>query len=75
MYLIIKNSEVVECQTALELAFHGNVTVTDSGKVYINGMRDTMSHNMKEWTNAEARENFARTRLSRYFTIYKAERL
>ena len=75
MYLIIKNGEAIECHTALELAFHGYVIVTNSGKVYVNGIIDSMSYNMKEWTNAEACKDFARTRLSRYFTIYKAERL
>ena len=75
MYLIIKNGEAVECQTALELASCFDISINDNGRVFFEGRMDTISYNPEKWTKQEMLIDFVRTRLPKFKRIYKAERL
>lgn len=74
-YITLKDCEIVEHNTLLDLAAHFEIEVSDNGVVTIDGRIDTISYKMSEFTKQEAYEDFVKTRLSHFKTIYKAERL
>lgn len=72
---IVKNCELLEFDNYLDLSYMFNIQISDKGKITFNNIEDTISYNMEEWTINEIRIDFAKTRLSKFVTIIKGEKL
>ena len=75
MYTFIKNCEIVECETLLEVADYFEILILDNGKIRFNGKIDTISYKLDEWTPEEILKDFVKTRLPKFVKIYRSERL
>jgi hypothetical protein len=75
MYTFIKNCEIVECDTLLEVASHFEILILENGQIRFNGKIDTISYKLDEWTPEEIKKDFVKTRLAKFVKIYKSERL
>lgn len=75
MFIILKNCELVECHTLLELGSHFDIKITDTGRVYLDGKLDTISYNMEKYSHQEAYLDFIRYRLHNFKVIYSAKKL
>jgi hypothetical protein len=73
MYIFLKNCEIIECHSLLEVASYFDINISEKGIVTIDGQQDTISYNMKNYTKEKAYKDFVATRLSRFKTFYKGE--
>lgn len=69
------NGTLVECGSALALAYLYDVRIDDKGVVTVGDKTHSMSYKMDEWSEHEALFDFCRWHLPKLFKIYKGERL
>ncbi len=46
-----------------------DIQISDTGVITIDGVQDTISYNMKEYTKERALKDFCSTRLSKFSTL------
>ncbi len=75
IYLTEIEGQLQEANSLLELMLFFNIDITEKGEVIFEDKKDTISYDMTQWTVTEVLCDFAKHRLSKFKTIYKAERL
>jgi len=80
MYIILNRGEIIESDRLVGILFFFNCGISEKGVVTFEGIEDTVTYNMEEYTNMEALTDFANNRLitllkRKGIIIYKGERL
>lgn len=81
MYILKTKYEMLyEFDTIEDVADYFHICTNIRGEVYFNGLMDTITYNISEYTQEEVIKDFIRTRLLKLinnagYTIYKCEKL
>ena len=77
MYIILKNCELIECASLMEVGSHYDIKVNEQGRVFYKGILQPTPYRMGPggYTQAEALADFVKNKLCKVTPIYKAEKL
>ena len=72
-YIVDFKNSFVPCNNLIEILYLYDVSISKEGQITFDGIIDTISYNMKDFTPETALLDFAKHRLPKYVTIYKVK--